>query len=661
MKIPQFALLPPANVRRSLAGSEWEACVAAWSTLSQAIIDLPTNEFIKQCNETSSLPAFLDSYYSQIAVSGPQDEQLRSNPALSLRKTCFNLVDRIFREIDGVPSILLTWQFVSNFCLAHIKDAALSQTMHTVWEKQSSKLSASLQKETQGALVLLESNDGPDGSKWLTRFAPIIVSSPEIGALIMTGSDFLDTLVGAYTPQTSEAKRKALSNFVYHGIVSLARTEPPKVSLLADHLYSLKTQADASSNNISLLHDTVTNTPLTSKLQQMVASNSSDRFAKLLTTLETYRTPSIARRKRTIRTRPSKGKQNVDRNAELHVHHMSLVTQVQDLFPDLGAEFVLQALNEYNDDVEQTIAHLLDDSLPPHLASLDRTTQIPNSQESRQAKIDHLAPRSAPPAPTQSFIPQRRNVFDDDEIYNLALGTNRLHIGKAKIDLSTTTSDQPNKAAILSALAAFDSDDDERDDTYDVDDVGGTIDTAHPDGEPGIAAKITAEENNMALFTAYKSHPELFGRTHDVRRGQARAALKKETGMTDEAIEGWAIMLQRDPHRVRNLEAQLGAFDGRQGELASTAYRGEMSDTEGSDGGGGSNNAPRGGFRGGRARGRGGSGGVGRGGGGNVAGDKGEPSTAQAQRRKEAGKSSRANHNRRNQRAKKMARGGFPG
>jgi activating signal cointegrator complex subunit 2 len=158
----------------------------------------------------------------------------------------------------------------------------------------------------------------------------------------------------------------------------------------------------------------------------------------------------------------------------------------------------------------------------------------------------------------------------------------------------------------------------------------------------------------MALFTAYKSSPELFGRTHDIRHGQARAALKKETGMTDEAIEGWAIMLLRDPRRMRKLEQQVaGAFDGRQEGLASSAYRGGGSDTEeGEDGAGG---AVRGGFRG-RGRGRGGMGRV-----GNVAGDKGEPSTAQAQRRKEASKSSRANHNRRNQRAKKMARGGFPG
>jgi activating signal cointegrator complex subunit 2 len=47
-------------------------------------------------------------------------------------------------------------------------------------------------------------------------------------------------------------------------------------------------------------------------------------------------------------------------------------------------------------------------------------------------------------------------------------------------DVHQDRSTGPNKAAILSALAAFGSDDDERDDTYDVADVGGTPDSAAP-------------------------------------------------------------------------------------------------------------------------------------------------------------------------------------
>ena len=58
--------------------------------------------------------------------------------------------------------------------------------------------------------------------------------------------------------------------------------------------------------------------------------------------------------------------------------------------------------------------------------------------------------------------------------------------------------------------------------------------------------------------------------------------LKRETGMTDEAIEGWAVMLQRDVKKQNRLESKLALDAGMGGtrgaavgqpELASTAYR----------------------------------------------------------------------------------------
>jgi len=55
---------------------------------------------------------------------------------------------------------------------------------------------------------------------------------------------------------------------------------------------------------------------------------------------------------------------------------MSLISQVQDLFPDLGSGFVMKLLNQYDEDVEEVISHLLEGSLPAHLESADRTEQL---------------------------------------------------------------------------------------------------------------------------------------------------------------------------------------------------------------------------------------------------------------------------------------------
>jgi activating signal cointegrator complex subunit 2 len=264
-------------------------------------------------------------------------------------------------------------------------------------------------------------------------------------------------------------------------------------------------------------------------------------------------------------------------------------------------------------------------------------------------------PRSTPP-----LLPTRRNIFDDDEFDQLAVDTTRLHIGRRNPgqtadDILQDRTNGPNKAAILSALAAFDSDDDERDDTYDVEDVGGTVDSATPGNNPEESSGESRDVNDEALFRAYKMIPTVFDRNPGERRGKARIALREETKMTDEAIEGWAIMLSRDPRRMRKLEAKYSTFAGGQKELAPSAWRGDNggSATEESDGGG---RTVRGTFRGHVGRGRGGGGR-----GGNVAGPTGDKATEVARRRKAANKGSSANHNRKDAAARKMARGGFAG
>lgn len=651
MAAPAFAPLPPANIRLSLGPEEWEACLEAWLTLSEFTLRLPSDAFNSSASEAGSLSAFLNSFYHELANLQPSDASFSTPAGISLRKACLRLTSRLFTETDSIPRNLLEWGFLSDFCHVHVRSSALARLMAKLWQRKSTLIAPSLQKQKVLLVQNLELRKIEGVMVNLAQLGSVVHASSDIGTFFMTGSDFLDSLVAAYSHSTADVQRKALSSVTYLCLVSLVRTDVPNNSLLSDHLYTLKGQADKGSHAASLLADVVTNTPLLAKLRLSITADASDRLSKLLDTLETYRSPSIARRRKytTLKQSRGKGKQTVASDT-LNIHRMSLVTQIQDLFPDMGAGFILKLLDEFTDDVEQVTAHLLDDSLPPHLASLDRAEPAPVSDSDPQTRIDHLAPGSTPPPP-EPFIPERRNVFDDDELDRLEFEAGRLHIGKQNRQVSS--GDQPNKAAIMSALAAFDSDDDERDDTYDVEDVGGTVDTAHPDGEPAPTAKMSREETDTLLFNAYRSSPELFGRTFNIRRGQPRAALKVETGMTDEAIEGWAIMLQRDPSRLKRLEAKTGAFDGRQTELPSTSYR-DGTETEDSDVGQGG----RGGFRG---RGRGGGRGRGRGRGGSAAGPSDDPNTASVQRRKEASKGSRANHSRRDQRAKKMARGGFPG
>lgn len=263
----------------------------------------------------------------------------------------------------------------------------------------------------------------------------------------------------------------------------------------------------------------------------------------------------------------------------------------------------------------------------------------------------------------------RRTIFDDDDFSRLAISPSQVHYGRHTKETDTAdellskASSRSDKAAILSALAAFDSDDDERDDTYDVEDVGGTIDSALPGTSDDVmdAEGLKQDRHEQTLWQARKISPELFGRDASTRRSQARADLRNETGMTDEAIEGWALMLQRDPRKLKRLEAKFSMAGGtQQSSLQRTAWqqsdassRTNTEDEADTDGDARPGHRGRGGFRG-PVRGRGGRG-------GNVAGPVGDSRTEPARRRKEANKGSRANHNRRDQRARKLARGSFAG
>lgn len=124
-------------------------------------------------------------------------------------------------------------------------------------------------------------------------------------------------------------------------------------------------------------------------------------------------------------------------------------------------------------------------------------------------------------------------------------------------------------------------------------------------------------------------------------------------------------MLQRDPKKLKRLEAKSSMSGiGQQRGLGRTAWTNrpaesgtateEEGDTDGDVGSaarGGRSGEPRG-----RGRGR-----VRGGRGGNVADPANDGGTEVARQRKDANKGSRANHNRRDQRARKMAKGGFPG
>ncbi|KAJ7073533.1 hypothetical protein B0H15DRAFT_792719 [Mycena belliarum] len=317
------------------------------------------------------------------------------------------------------------------------------------------------------------------------------------------------------------------------------------------------------------------------------------------------------------------------------------VTQVLDILPEHAPGYIRLLLSSPSyTNAEQVVEALLEGTAP--------------SQQELEAQ-------NAPPKADDAAGYVRRNVYDDE-----AMDLSQLRVGK-KTDHESVLRDrtfiEQMKADIL--RRAEEISDDEEEDGEDTGNLGGKgkrkepaedgdldLDAVHGhvkvagDGEDSDAEDGDAEEDEEVMSPetvcelVYIRDPKLFDRDAQTRRGKARADLKAQTGWGDEQLEGWRIMLERNPKKDNILAKH---------EFAGNRHENFAEPRGGSSSRGG---APRGG-----SRGRGGRGsGRGRGGGG------GDDAGATARERawKDKSKASRGNHNRKRGHDKKMARAGGP-
>ncbi|KAL5003731.1 hypothetical protein BDV10DRAFT_198805 [Aspergillus recurvatus] len=687
--LPPLAPLPPPEVQRSIPSQDWGLYLDAWILLLGARLETSESEFKASAPNDESVVSFLTSFYHQLAAFGGNAFQSGAKTR-TLRKLSFLLTRRLALEVTPPPSELLGWTYLSEMSCCYPSSLALKKLLSDAWSKHENVITSSLEKGKAQIIVQLSAPKSCSITKAVTdiRLLTILVSSlPDCGHTLMAGSDFLDTLTEAYQTHKTDDIRKSLVANVYVGLTSLLKGTRPNLTLLLDQLFGLKVTVGVGTTRMkrepTLLSDVICSSDLLARLERYLTVQPQKRGQDLVSSLRAYQTES-----KSFHHKYQKPKKRVDKGKgrtsdfpvpeEIHAHKMSLVSQIQDLFPDLGSGYVVRLLDHYGDSPETIITHLLDASISPELQNLDKSEQLPPIPATQR---DPLPPK---PTPT-SFSPPgpRRNVFDKDvDLAELARSADNKALRFGRANPSQTADDiladrsnhAANKSAIISALATFDSDDDERDDTYDVADVGGTVD-ATDDGTAEDRKASSTDELDLTLLRAYKSTPSLFARDSATRRSQPRDALKRESGLTDEAIEGWAVMLNRDPKRLARLESKLALSAGgtftrggggglSQPEIPLTSYRRPKGDTDSESGTEGEASASHGHGRDGsargrgRGRGRGGPRGRGRGGGGGGGGPSGAQNSDVSRLKKEENKASRANHNRRQQRAKKIVRAG---
>ena len=667
--VPPLAEYPPASVRASLPPQEWQACLDFWLLSIEFRLRLQDQDFSKFTHSNVSGIQFLRSYFENhpSATGLPADSK-----EVQLHRRAYLLFKRLMLGTniarDWHPKLLIDHVLLADQTFHHVLD--WPRMLSALRQREQSPFSVgfeSWKSAMQASFEAVREKIGlPDNLRQMNSLIQVL---PEAGLALMTGSDYLESMITAYSRndspyQYSEAFRQALTEHLYRGLRSLMVDQTRNISNLLDHLYLLRTEADTSKKSTSTDQRTLLSSLLctTAFLRHLARDNSimdTKRGRGQVDSLSAFRDdtkhlhppPSIRKR------RALKGKGRAKHEGDFHVHKATQISQVHDLFPEFSNVYVLRLLEYFEDDVERVIAALLE----PHSLPEDLREPDDNAREAVEYINPHrdLAPRSTPP-----LAAERRNVFDDDAFDRLRISSKQLHKGRKKISIdeaSTKDEHARSKAAIMAALAAFDSDDDERDDTYDVADVGGSVDrTVDTDLRPQGERLLEQNPHDETLFRAWKSTTEMFARDSKTRITPGRQDLKRQTGMSDEQIEGWAIMLSRDrglQDRLQKRYSDVAVASRGQRALDQTRWQQESSrDASADETEGLGEGQARDGRRMGEAQIRG-SRNWGRARGGNASGPASDPATQAARRRKEQGRGRGGGHNRREGRARKMGRG----
>lgn len=401
--LPPFAPFPAASLRAELVPTEWAACLDAWIALAEAHLSLSDAQVSSITAKDESSTSFLVAFMRETALGGPNILG-SSEQARTLFKDAFLLTSRLLRS-NPPPIPLVQWDFLADLSKAYGKKraaplvASLPKPAESLLDSSLTGLKKFLIKNLDAGL----SGNIKEVEERLSRVNPLIHTSPHVASFFLAGDDFVDGLISCYKIMNPPLRRVIITT-TYLCLVGLIEGESPKYSLLTDQLYSLKNAANTHKTgplnaNDSLVAELVTSTPLLQQVEHKLemSGTSTSRARTVLKDLAAFRkVGGMSRPKKLIRRKVDKGKEVAPSGhamvqQELHVHRMSQITQVQDLFPELGSGFVSRLLDEYNDDTEQVIAHLLDGSLPPHLHDADRSEQLAGRRHPIRRRIWRLA------------------------------------------------------------------------------------------------------------------------------------------------------------------------------------------------------------------------------------------------------------------------------
>ncbi|ORX36173.1 hypothetical protein BD324DRAFT_528654 [Kockovaella imperatae] len=294
------------------------------------------------------------------------------------------------------------------------------------------------------------------------------------------------------------------------------------------------------------------------------------------------------------------------------------VKVVKNLFPHVPANTILAALHHSffavsTIDPEASAAPLID-------AMLSGSSAIPEDLLDLRTAVEHVQMSTvdtAPPSTRSAY--ERRNIWDDQKMdmsrLKLADDGDIPELGQTipdhlrdsimRLVESQVEEEAEREAALREAhgAASREMSDDEESQVSRMKIAGdGEESGEEEEGDKVVPRKESSGktydvDQQSKLELAYLANPAVFDRDSNTRRSGARKKLKELTGMDDAQLEGWRVMLDRNPHKEAILNRHT--FSPTKDHLGSVETKARP------DGPSYSNRGRGGGHRGGRGGGRG--------------------------------------------------------
>ncbi|KAG4304575.1 hypothetical protein PORY_001968 [Pneumocystis oryctolagi] len=541
---------PSKIMRQEIPKNEWKTAVNAWTLWIQRV--LSSDVFFEQMLD-GPLLVFVGEY---LDAHTPRKKERLEEDVLSIAEEALAegvfivlyrsfVSERFCKRILGIPFVLFDvcalFAFDSTACVF-----SSLETAYLYAEKEVLLHVLSVRDQFQARMDTLV---GASDHALIQESAMHCVALQSLTVFIrlcfpatcvfLENENFLRSVAYLYHRGTAvDAMRSDLLSLVFTLLTSfLSRSKA--CSLIIKQFTWLYEQLSLETE---LLRDLVLNTTIVERFYE-VDLFSDDIVSQLRTLKQNHKLKNV--------------ESAVDLNINPAVRRLSLITHIKDLFPDYGEGFIEACLKEYHDDLESVVSHILEDSFPPHIRMMDK----------KASRLDSVELQKEPSKVFPGQVNDLSSFLDVSKLYKGKKGYQT-----ADAMLQDKLFVREHKQMILN-LALL-NEDDEKDDMYD--DVSESSDLEYQDST-GFGKSV-----NEILYATYIVSPEIFDRSSQIRRSSGRIELRSKTGLSDEQIEGWKIMLDRNvPRQIEKIEDMLNFT--RNKTLPSTKWSKGQSDKHNND------------------------------------------------------------------------------